>query len=202
MCLLFCIVLSLNTSSFENLHDSNVSWICNRCNFTNSESSLFQSYNLEFHNSLPPLNSRMASVDSVFTPENFSTPNNLPASRKRSRNSGTSTPTQSKSLSSAPPKKNWRTLEVGLNINGPRAKKAAMQSVCDYLQSDVIIGCETKITSNIFIPETLPPQYVANTYRKDRTSHGGGGGSWWQFEMAMLSTQSTLTQTLSRSGRE
>ena len=61
--------LSLNTSSFENLQDSNVSWICNRCNFTNSESSLFQSYNLELHNSLPSLNSSIASVDSVFTPE-------------------------------------------------------------------------------------------------------------------------------------
>ena len=43
--------LSLNTSSFKNIQDSNVSWICNKCNFTNSESSLFQSYNLELHNS-------------------------------------------------------------------------------------------------------------------------------------------------------
>ena len=70
--------LSLSTSSFENIQDSNVSWICNRCNFTNSESSLFQSYNLELHNSLASLNSSIASVDSVFTPENFSKPNNLP----------------------------------------------------------------------------------------------------------------------------
>ena len=86
----------------------------------------------------------------------------------------TGTPTQSKSLSSAPPKKkNWRTLVV--NINGLRDKKAAMQSACDYLQPDVIIGCETKITNNTFTSEVLPPQYVANTYRKDRTSHGGGG---------------------------
>ena len=97
--------LSLNTSSFENLQDLNVSWICNRSNFTNSESSLFQSYNLELHNSLPSLNSSIASVDSVFTPENFSTPDNLPYSRNRSTNSGTGTPTQSKSLSSALPKK-------------------------------------------------------------------------------------------------
>ena len=69
-------------------------------------------------------------------------------------------------------KKNWRTLVV--NINGLGDKKAAVQSACDYLQPDVIIGCETKITNNIFTSEIPPPQYVANTYRKDRTSHGGG----------------------------
>ena len=90
-----------------------------------------------------------------------------------SNHSGTGTPTQSKFLSSAlPKKKNWRTLVV--NINGLGDKKAAVQSACDYLQPDVIIGCETKITNNIFTSEIPPPQYVANTYRNDRTSHGGG----------------------------
>ena len=90
-----------------------------------------------------------------------------------SNNSGTGTPTQSKSLSSAhPKKKNWRTLVV--NINGLRDEKAAVQSACDYLQPDVIIGCETKITNNIFTSEIPTPQYVTNTYSKDRTSHGGG----------------------------
>ena len=51
-----------------------------------------------------------------------------------------------------------------------------MQSACDYLQPDVIFGCKTEITDNIFTSEILPPQYVANTYRKDRASHGGEGG--------------------------
>ena len=92
-----------------------------------------------------------------------------------SNNSGTGTATQSKYFSSAhPKKKNWRTLVV--NINELRDKKAAVQSACDYLQPDVIIGCETKITNNIFTSEIPPPQDVTNTYRKDRTSHGGGGG--------------------------
>ena len=113
-------------------------------------------------------------MDPLFTPENFCRLHNLPASIKTGNNSGTGTPPPNKSLPSAPKKKNWKTLVV--NINGLREKKAAMQSACDHLQSDVIISCETKIKINIFTSEILPQQYVANTYRKDGASHGGGGG--------------------------
>ena len=71
-------------------------------------------------------------------------------------------------------KKNWRTLVV--NINGLRDKKAAVQSACDYLQPDAIIGCETKITNNIFTSEILPPHNTLQTHTARTERHTEGGG--------------------------
>ena len=42
-----------------------------------------------------------------------------------------------------------------------------------YLQPDVIIGCETKLTDDVRSYEVLLEQYVTNSYRKVRTANGG-----------------------------
>ena len=44
----------------------------------------------------------------------------------------------------------------------------------NYLRPDIIIGCETKLSSSVSNSELLPPQYITNTYRQDRASGGGG----------------------------
>ena len=42
------------------------------------------------------------------------------------------------------------------------------------MKPDIIFGCETKISSSVTTSELLPPNFVTNSYRKDRTSRGGG----------------------------
>ena len=59
-------------------------------------------------------------------------------------------------------------------ISGLRDKKASSQAAVDYLGPYAILGCETKLNNSVFSLEVLPPQYLTNSWRKGRTSSGGG----------------------------
>ena len=62
---------------------------------------------------------------------------------------------------------------VVTNVDGARGKQAEIEHLCDYMDPDVIIMCETKIVNNVNTSEILPHNY-STCFRKDRTEHGGG----------------------------
>lgn len=61
-----------------------------------------------------------------------------------------------------------------VNVNGLRSKVPQLNTVVSYVKPDVIVGCESKISSDITSAEVFPPGYQKNVLRKDRTDRGGG----------------------------
>ena len=58
------------------------------------------------------------------------------------------------------------------NVQGIRSKTAVLSALIDDYQVDIIIACETYLTSDLSNSEILPPNFT--TFRKDRNQHGGG----------------------------
>ncbi len=61
-----------------------------------------------------------------------------------------------------------------MNINGLRGKTAALETAVEYIQPDVIMGCESKISDKVSNTELFPPGYQKDVFRKDRNDRGGG----------------------------
>ena len=73
--------VSVETSLYEDLQQSNVSWLCNRCDYTNTDINVYHSYELTTSDQFEALNSISGTSNlsdssgvSVFSPNVYSTP--------------------------------------------------------------------------------------------------------------------------------
>jgi len=49
-----------------------------------------------------------------------------------------------------------------VNVDGLRSKVPQLNTVVSYVKPDVIVGCESKISSDITSAEVFPPGYQKN----------------------------------------
>lgn len=132
--------------------DSGLLWICNRCLFPNFYTSLLlnDSFSATVSNSFGSL----FSLSSPGPPLRSSSPT-IPA----------------------PPRKKpvERKLKVvSLNCNGLKGltKRAEFHSYIELHQPDIILGCESKVDTDIPTYSIFPESY--DIFRKDRSSSEGG----------------------------
>ena len=185
--------ISMGTSTFEHLeNNTNISYICCKCNTPNFVGSLYHSYEIKLSNSYAPLQGMSDTHDSSiflkspseteFQPSKHSSPHNTSyARRPTSIHTSTSTHTKSTSLSTdnsidhntLPAKSNnWRTLVI--NANSISGKQAELDRLISYTQPDMILMSETKLDSNILNSEFISKDHNYSIYRRDRKRGGGG----------------------------
>ena len=116
----------------------------------------------------------MSSPDTTFNPILTSSPisdmkahvpppasNIHPNTPKTSSHNCTNSKSSSHSGYDIPTKgKNWRAMIV--NVDGLRSKVPQLNTVVSYVKPDVIVGCESKISSDITSAEVFPPGYQKN----------------------------------------
>ena len=172
--------ISMSSSQFAGIGD--VSWKCFKCSTPNCSSFLYQHYNVSISNSFASL-SNIPGDDTVFNktpispfaPTLHSSPcqvGNTRAPHSTATASTSSIADCTCSSSATPRLGNFRI--VVANINGARGKTADVEHLCNYMDPDALIFCETKVNNKIHSSEFLPANYRANCFRKDRTSEGGG----------------------------
>ena len=75
--------IEMCTAEYERLADSSIAWICPKCNSVNSANTIYHQFELELSNVYHPLNNidsanvSLPSLDSVFSPVRYSSPNML-----------------------------------------------------------------------------------------------------------------------------
>ena len=171
----------------------NNSWSCYKCKSVNCSSFLYQGYNLNISNSFEML-SGIPGDDSVFS--DLQSPSKFNRALPLARSSPTcSTHTRKDHSSSVPshastirssatqgscssnvshcikPTDNLRVV-IG-NINSIKNRKAEITHLCETVQPDIMLFCESKINPEVKCSEFLPPTY-AGDIRRDRTYYGGG----------------------------
>ena len=134
----------VSDNQYENIQNSNCSWICPKCDFNFSDSFFSDQLNLEEQNRIAPL-----SNDS-----SCGTKTCGPGTNKNKFISGLK-------FSS-------------ININSIRGKKLELLAFLDLHQPQIVAIQETKIDSTISTSELFPETCPYNVYRKDRTLDGGG----------------------------
>ena len=175
--------ISMQSSECDRLGSTSAGWKCFRCDFTNADSSLYHSYNIEVSNSFSTLASHdlntsvftTAPLSPNFNPKLHSSPSSVldtsiaePASIRHS----SSDQQQNSASASDLPRKAGNMRYLTINCNGIRNKKAELQNLVSYTSPDVIFLTETKIDATVSSAEFLPQGYKG--FRKDRTSGGGG----------------------------
>ena len=133
----------VSDNQYENIQNSNCSWICPKCDFFNFSDSFFSDQlNLEEQNRFAPL-----SNDS-----SCGTKTCGPGTNKNKFISGLK-------FSS-------------ININSIRGKKLELLAFLDLHQPQIVAIQETKIDNTISTSELFPETCPYNVYRKDRTLDG------------------------------
>ena len=134
---------------------TNVSWICCRCNHSNFDRNLFQSFEIETTNNFDSQNfsgsENVNSPNSDFAPTQHSS--SIPPFRPKNR------------------QRNWRTLLI--NCRSLKGKVAHFLASLNYYQPDCILGTESWLDKDT-TSEIFPPEY--QVLRKDRSSKARGGG--------------------------
>ena len=152
--------LDMKTVNFE--ANKELSWSCCNCAFSNF-SGLFDSSDSLLASPRPTINSSIDSSpnSSIDSPPGRPThqsspvaPNKAPAASKRKKNS-------------------VRNLKIEvINFDSILAKKNVLEQSLNDDQIDIVIGCESKLSSDIFDNEILPNNYEC--WRNDRDRHGDG----------------------------
>ena len=148
---------SIDSTTYSNLNDSNISWRCIICGNPNYSNVSFDLFGIHTGNK---------SSDII---TNDSLDPNLPTPTKTFHPNHVSTPTRASKQN----KHNSRPLRlVNVNFRSARGKKPDIINMINSVQPDIIIGTETHLDKNIPDTEFLPPNYTA--HRKDRNKDGGG----------------------------
>ena len=180
----------VTSSQYSRLNSDDNDWKCFRCNFTNSNSSLYHSYNVDVSNSFSVL-AGASLDDSVFSasslspnlnPRAHSSPRLLNGNRSKHSSSNirtsthvynTSTKSKRSAHSGSPlPNKASNMRYLSINCNGVSSKRAELENLVAYTSPDVLLLTETKIDSSVSTSEFLPVGYRG--FRKDRNRSGGG----------------------------
>ena len=61
-----------------------------------------------------------------------------------------------------------------INCQSIRNEKSVLRECVEYIKPDIIIGCESWLSSEHKNAEIFPDGYQTNVYRKDRNKNGGG----------------------------
>ena len=135
----------VSDNQYENIQNSNCSWICPKCDFFNFSDSFFSDQlNLEEQNRFAPLSND---------------------SSCGTKTCGSST-NKNKFISGLK--------FSSININSIRGKKLELLAFLDLHQPQIVAIQETKIDNTISTSELFPETCPYNVYRKDRTLDGGG----------------------------
>ena len=173
--------IELSSDRINLLQYSNISWICCKCDSQNVDSFTYHSYEFEVSNRFSLLSnlSSIPSVDSNFSPKAHSSPIHIHNSQLASdsvTDKGSSQSSLFKSHSNpnylTRKKQNFRVLLT--NCQSVRNKRSALQESTDYIKPDVILGCESWLSSEHSNAEIFPDGYHTNVFRKDRNKNGGG----------------------------
>lgn len=162
-----CIEDSVNKVDIELLQHPSVAWLCTKCHTPNIDSFTYHSYELETTNQFSALSklSSIPSIDSSFSPTAFSSP-------KMQRHLSSVSSTNSEHSVPNAPRQNLRVLTM--NCQSIRNKRTDLAECIDYFKPDVILGCESWLSSEHKNAEIFPDGYHKNIYRKDRNKNGGG----------------------------
>ena len=178
--------LECTNTDISHLQNSNVSWICCKCNTPNVNSFSFHSYDLESYNSFNVFNTSsnvsdfsVPSLDSTFSPTKHSSPkfqfqNSSRAEHRLSSSSKESTSSDDVFLPVNNPKNRNKLRIITVNCQSIRNKLPSLKECLQYTKPDVIIGCESWLDPAISNSEVFPDGYNKNVIRRDRNKFGGG----------------------------
>ena len=177
--------VSVSTQEYIRLGENeDEHWPCPRCRSVNVQSFTFMSFNVStsnryevlddsvFHSTMSSLPSIAAELD--FEPGTASSPKS--ARQQQSTVSGRSASSLNSNGSAHLSVRNDKSSNLRVllvNTNSARGKPAEIAGHLDYVQPDVLLLTETKLSAEVKSSEFLPQNYLP-AYRKDRNLNGGG----------------------------
>ena len=138
---------------YDYLAESSCSWHCTRCNSQNYSTKSTQN---------------LSSFDTSNKYSLLDTSTNFEPSV-------TSTPSKPNQQGKVNKKTNGHLKIANINFQSIRGKKPQFQAFLDSHKPGIVVGTETWLTPDIHDNELFPPEIGYTIFRRDRTSHKGGG---------------------------
>ena len=161
--------MDMNSSMYEALGGSNVSWICCNCGLPNVSTSFLSQWSINLSNSFASLETLDSDNVALSPPITSSSPK---AATGRSKKCSKTKKTSNKGRN--PTKPNFsRPLKVlVINFGSIKNKVADLAACLEFNNPDIVLGSETWLNPSIRNEEIFPNKYTV--VRKDRIdSHGG-----------------------------
>ena len=162
--------MGMNSSTYEHLGNTSVSWYCTTCNKPNHNTTVYDTI-MTCSNTYSVLGN-ISSPGSQHTSSLLDTSidSNLPGSRR-----ATSSPKSSTKERRDTPKRNTRKNIRLLCVNFQSIKNKApeLRVLLESTNHDILIGCETWTNQSMFSSEFIPDDYEVRRRDRGTDDHGG-----------------------------
>ena len=159
--------MGMNSSIYEHLGNTSVSWYCASCNKPNHNTTVYDSIILSCSNSFSVLGSQSSNGSSTL---DTSLDSNTIGSPR-----ATSSPKAGANKAKDSPKRsinsNIRILCV--NFQSIRNKAPELRVLLESANPDILIGCETWTNQSMYSSEFIPDDYEVRRRDRGTDDHGG-----------------------------